>query len=252
MSEGGVALRFIIDPLAWSKESIQSGLMAISHARQWGDLALAPLLPVIEQYDGERGGFFGNFRLWLGVGVGSDGDTSGKIYMNPYLFDSDHELSGVHKFLLTSGFGADLVQPLSEVVETCGYFRPHIVGINLNESGITSIKIYLILPDPSINSLMALARTRTALATRLMHLLPYLSVSRGQVHLTLGFSRAGGEPKISLQFMASHWFGSPRVGVSAADELFRRDGVDMKAVQEKLISCTFVGVSESASFMYVA
>lgn len=245
----GTALRFVIDPFAWITRLQSSQEIAVKFAELWGNTAVDDVAMITEKYEADVE-FSGNFRIWLGADVTSNGNATGKIYLNPWMADQSSGVYGIHKLLYDSKAATGYLSMFSNTLDICGPFTPSIVGLNFDRDGIRLTKCYVVLNRVSTDSLLRFATGRSSLIRRVLCLARHFEENEGQVHLTFSWSRDRSDPTLAYQFPTSPWLESRQSRYSASFDLFYSDGIALETSAFNGFEVSFVGAGESASYLY--
>jgi hypothetical protein len=158
--------------------------------------------------------FSGNFWFWLGLATDTTGAHAAKVYFNPWA--CREELSGayaIYHLLKSAGQDTCVLQNLNQWIETGA--TPHIVGFNLQDNRISSVKIYLqAVWDRTTLNRLADETTKTFLQQipAGIRMRP-----RGEVHLAI-VCRSGHAPIVRFNLYCPDWFASDLDAISALPE----------------------------------
>ncbi|MGA5764226.1 hypothetical protein [Nonomuraea bangladeshensis] len=159
--------------------------------------------------EGGRAVGSGNLRLWLGAGIRASGLVA-KLYVNPWY--ATPELRGfpaVHSaldFLLPE---ADPLRWFDRLLTAAPNLSLNFFGLNFQDQGPSAGKAYF-ASQLTGTELLALIKEfgGCSLPDPVADRLGARGFERGEVHLTLLFTRGRDEPELSINLFCPHWYCS--------------------------------------------
>jgi len=203
-------------------------------------------------YPDERGPVpEGNFFLWLGDGGGSArGGRISKLYLNPWAaLPSYSGILCLYRVLQEAGVADAGVSGIERMVSGPLHAYPHIVGCDLDESGLRSLKLYFVqsacarkvLEDPG-------APWASPVFQSLLSRVPQ-SVQSGEVHAALTFQPNQGAPDIKINLYCPHWFPSDDAVLQAVAPVLKKTSSLLDG-WENHRRLTFVSASDRQATLY--
>lgn len=193
---------------------------ALEFIDRWcGAMALSVVNPLLDLFVSPTTSA-GNFLLWLGLEQGAD-STIAKLYVNPWEAASDIRGTLLLEALLrASGFGS-VLPAFEDVVFIQDGLKLQVIGMNLTEHGVETIKAYVVFDRVQPRKLMevaALFNDERPLATAFRALAPEPELS-GQAHAALVWRRGQARPRFRASLYCPHWFSSDRQVIDVAEAL---------------------------------
>jgi hypothetical protein len=210
---GSVQVRFIAQPgnpdLPVESQVDWSIGRVVDFVKQWGGVGTEGMIQeALSIYPVHNDPWFsGNFRYWLGLSTDTAGAHMAKVYFNPWACKS--EFSGayaIYHLLKSAGADTGVLQSMTRWVNPEIGATPHIVGFNLRENHISSVKLYL----QAVWNRATLNRLVHETAMDPMQLQTQTEIRmrpRGEVHLAI-VCRPGCAPSVRFNLYCPDWFDS--------------------------------------------
>jgi hypothetical protein len=181
-------------------------------ARRGGVGAASVVAAALELYPCDRWVVSaGNFFLWLGLDFQGSATPRVKLYLNPWA--SLPEFRGmcvIERFIRMAGFDSGL-PALQRLLDFPVAPLVHIVGMNLDDLGIESVKVYFVLGGASVSMLLAIAQAfegSHSFAVALNRATSNCYRPTGQVHGALVWRRGETGPSFRASLFCPDWFAS--------------------------------------------
>lgn len=149
-TDGRTHVRFIAQPaepgLSEDRRAAWEADRARRFVTRWGgENTRAHLDAALSIYpDGPDPTFGGNFRLWLGLAADAGGGHGAKVYFNPWVSRPEYRGGlAIYHLLATSGLPGAGPEALLPWLQPEIGGTPHIVGWNLVDDRVTSVKLYV-------------------------------------------------------------------------------------------------------------
>ncbi len=207
--DGRIDARFIAQPCEPSvppdRRAAWSAGRARAFVRRWGGAAVdARLARALTVFPTEADPTFtGNFWLWLGLAADARGEHAAKVYFNPWACLPDFRGAyALHHLLTEAGFETTALSHVLPWMRPEVGGTPQIVGWNLQNDTITSVKLYLAtrLDRRRLAELVPAAWAPWARCTVPMR-------PEGEVDVAL-LCRGAAAPETRLNLFCPDWFRS--------------------------------------------
>lgn len=198
----------------------------------------------------------GNFFLWLGLDFRGHKPPLVKLYLNPWA--SLPELQGapvIDRLVRISGFESAI--PALQGLLACSA-KPviHIIGLNLDSDGVASLKLYFVLSNASVPTLLEIADVFSdsgGFSNALRCATTYCTKKVGQVHGSLIWDRGTKSPYFRANLFCPHWFSSDTDVLLAATALLGGRKAWAELADDPMSAkrwYTFLGIDDAGVILY--
>ncbi len=263
---GQAQARFIAQPfdpkLPADQQAAWAAKRVLDFAGHWADAqSVSRLREALRIYPQDADpSFVGNFWFWLGLATNDSGAHAAKVYFNPWACKTEYRGGfALHHLLKCAGMDTGVLRILKEWVDPQIGAMPHIVGWNLVNDRVSSVKLY-VQGSFDLRVLRQLDQGKDSFEpawTKLFRCgIPMRP--RGAVHLAL-VCRSESEPVSRLNFYCPDWFRSDDDALGALKALLSQWPTDtfdtvaqvcMHNVSPRR-AINFIGVDEEVATVYL-